>query len=115
LLGADTGFQARGPQHSRWPFLALTPGANTRSTLIIFIVLCSPEGVKIPSQPVVADCAKERGLLVTPTHIDASAGELLYLGVYGQPGLDVINHQTPGEKKISPSREASGLIMISSY
>jgi hypothetical protein len=68
--------------------------------------------VEVAGQPVVANSSQKIGGLVTGAYINASAGELVDLRIYGQAGFVVLDHRVPGKKKISPSREASGLIMM---
>ena len=95
-----------------WPIGA--QDASQRAAAVIRQSLGLARRVKIPREAVVADLFEQLlgGRLVI--NDQASALELCNLLPYRHPGLGVLDHASP-QKKISPSREASGLIVMTRY
>lgn len=82
------------------------------SSVVALVSFGTPKRIQIAGQPVVTHSSEQLRRFGTVADLDAAANELVGLGVHRQPGLGVLDHHANGTKKISPSREASGLIVM---
>lgn len=90
----------------------MTNGVRSTSELSSWIV---PDGggpiaerVRAASEPVASDSAQQSDGMVP----FAAALQFAHLVIKGEPRLRIFRHWAPPQKEISPSRQASGLIMM---
>ena len=82
--------------------------ASARPALVVDVRNGLAERVQVAGQSVVAHRFEDRGRVVALAHINTPARKPIDLLLKGQPGLRVLNHEGPAQKKISPRLAATG-------
>ncbi|MFC7755900.1 hypothetical protein [Tsukamurella soli] len=76
--------------------------------LVVDVMLGFAERVQIAGEPVVAHRSEDRPRMVAVARVDSTARQPLDLLLEGEPGLRVLDHEDPREKKTSPRLAATG-------